>query len=558
MRRYTFGLVALLLGLAPWHQAMRADAPRYTIENLGTFSGVVPTITGINASGQMSGFIDIPAGSRAVRYSGGNWSLVPGLDTMNSYAYGINAAGDLTGYRDTPAGQRAFRYRDGVGVEDIEPLAGGTFTNGFAINNAGVVVGYGDATGGILPAFSAAPGGPTTALPGLGGLLTIACGINDAGQVAGSALNDAFVQHAIRIEPGASAATDIGSFVGPGGSSAACAIDAAGRVGGQADSASGPHAFRFGPPLVDLDTFGSPGSNTESIADGTSVGFYTAGTAKRAFVHTDADGTIDLNTLVDNGAGWVLTTAKAINTNGTIVGEGTFNGVRSVFRLTKVASEPPDTTPPVISSVTANPAIIDVPNGNMVTVTVSTVAVDAVDPNPVCGLSSITSTGSTPSDYQLLSEVTASLKAVGGQSYTLTVTCTDASGNSSSGATVVFVTPDTTAPVISLVTATPSVIWPPNGKMVPVSVSVSATDNVDANPVCSLKSISGAAAEDFEITGQFTALVRAEKNKDGSSRVYSLKVKCSDAAGNRAFASVGVTVTNKDPQAINGISRKNK
>ena len=48
------------------------------------------------------------------------------------------------------------------------------------------------------------------------------------------------------------------------------------------------------------------------------------------------------------------------------------------------------------------------------------------------------------------------------------------------------------------------------------------------------------------VSRPFTALVRAEKNKDGSSRVYSLKVKCSDAAGNRAFASVGVTVTNKD------------
>jgi len=276
------------------------------------------------------------------------------------------------------------------------------------------------------------------------------------------------------------------------------------------------------------------------MAGGVSVGRYSAGTGTSAFVHTDADGTIDLNTLVDNGAGWVLTNAKAINVNGTIVGEGTFNGAPALFRLTKVTSEPADTTAPVISGVTANPSTIVFPNGSMVAVSLSVDVLDAVDPAPVCALTSITSTGSTADDYAVAGQLAASVKAVGGQSYTLTVTCTDASGNASSAATVVDVLRDTTAPVISEVSATPAVIWPPNGKMVPVSVSVKATDNVDASPVCSLKSITGAAG-DFVITGPFTANVRAEKN-----HVYELHVKCTDNAGNRSYASATVTVGNKD------------
>ena len=53
MRRYTFAVVAVLLFLLPGHRSVRADAARYTIENLGDKDGLLPTITGINAAGQV-------------------------------------------------------------------------------------------------------------------------------------------------------------------------------------------------------------------------------------------------------------------------------------------------------------------------------------------------------------------------------------------------------------------------------------------------------------------------------------------------------------------------
>ena len=42
--------------------------------------------------------------------------------------------------------------------------------------------------------------------------------------------------------------------------------------------------------------------------------------------------------------------------------------------------------------------------------------------------------------------------------------------------------PDVTPPTINALSASPNVLWPPNHKFVPVSVSVSATDNCGGTP----------------------------------------------------------------------------
>jgi hypothetical protein len=381
----------------------------------------------------------------------------------------------------------------------------------------------------------------------------------------------------------------------------------------------------------------------------------SAGGALHAFVHTDADGTKDLNSLLDFSAGWGLSQAKAINASGVIAGEGTYNGAPAVFRLTPLSSSTPDTTPPVFTSLTATPSVIWPPRGQTVTVTTTAVATDDsgetpvcklgnitgpgsaptdfnvtgantgtvlaiggrtytfnelcvdssnnvawssvnvtvppdttapvisnvgaspstiwppndalvsvtvavaatddVDAAPACALTSITSTATTADDYAITGPFSARLRATGGRTYTLTVRCSDAAGNSSNAATAVVVPPDTTAPSISAISATPSVIWPPNGKWTPVEVSVTATDDVDATPSCSLQSITGAPSTEYMITGQFSASVRASKNSDGSTRVYALQVGCSDRAGNTSSAQGFVTVTNPT-QVVKGNVKK--
>jgi len=539
MKRCIFAVFALLLAAIPSVKSQGAATPRYTVEDLGNFGGQVPTVTGINESGQVSGVV---GGNRAVRYTPGvGWQDFPALGGF-SIANGINAAGDLVGYRFAAAGLRAFRYSDSGGVQDIEPLAGGSMSLGYGINTAGDVVGYSDAAGGVFRAFRASPGLTAVELPSLGGAFALGCGINDAGQVAGLATTAAGIQHAVRIDPGQPTPVEIPSFDGSAGTSAACAIDADGRVGGQADLSASPHAFRFfGGSLTLLDTFASTLSNTESIAGGTSVGWYVraSDSAARAFVHKDADGSLDLNTLIDEGTGWVLAQAKGVNASGVIAGEGTLNGAPAVFRLTPTATEPEDTTAPVISAVTATPASIFPPNGAMVEVAIAVSATDDTDPSPVCLVTGIDGHGAPASSALVTGPLSGSVRATGGATYTFAVRCTDASGNEATGSVDVVVPPDTTAPVITSVTATPSRIWPPDGSLVPVSLAVSATDDVDSAPVCVLVRITSNAttADDSAITGPLTARLRAI-----GGRIYTLTVRCTDAAGNSSTGSARVVV----------------
>jgi hypothetical protein len=118
------------------------------------------------------------------------------------------------------------------------------------------------------------------------------------------------------------------------------------------------------------------------------------------------------------------------------------------------------------------------------------------------------------------------------------VACTakDAAGNAATPTTFSVVVRDTMPPVISMVYASPDAIWPPNGKMVPVSVTVTATDTVDPNPACALTKVSGSAGA-AAITGQFSANVQSN-----NGAVYVLTVTCSDLAGNMSSASTSVSV----------------
>lgn len=129
---------------------------------------------------------------------------------------------------------------------------------------------------------------------------------------------------------------------------------------------------------------------------------------------------------------------------------------------------------------------------------------------------------------------------LGGHLITLTVD--DGHGGTDSDEVVVTVV-DTTPPAIAGVSATPNVLWPPNHKMRPVSLSASAADACDpAPPACHLVSVSsnepvnglgdGDTAPDWAITGHLAASLRAERSGTGTGRIYTLAVTCTDSAGN--------------------------
>ncbi len=135
------------------------------------------------------------------------------------------------------------------------------------------------------------------------------------------------------------------------------------------------------------------------------------------------------------------------------------------------------------------------------------------------------------------------------------VTCSvsDNSGNPASASFAVTVV-DATPPSITSVTPSATSLWPPNHKLVPISVAVVASDAVSSTQ-CSLSSVTssepdngvgdGDTVGDIQGMSGLNVLLRAERAGGGPGRVYTLTVTCTDGAGNASSASRTVTVQKK-------------
>ena len=126
---------------------------------------------------------------------------------------------------------------------------------------------------------------------------------------------------------------------------------------------------------------------------------------------------------------------------------------------------------------------------------------------------------------------------------TVSCTATDTHGNFSTGSFVVTVN-DTTAPAVTSTMPSPSVLWPANGSMVTVHVTVDASDIVSdtTSHISRITGNDGATAADWEITGKLTARLRAERSGGGHGRTYTLTVKTKDEAGNTTTSTTTVVV----------------
>ncbi len=134
---------------------------------------------------------------------------------------------------------------------------------------------------------------------------------------------------------------------------------------------------------------------------------------------------------------------------------------------------------------------------------------------------------------------------------TTPVTCTavDAAGNTTSSTFNVTVN-DVEPPVISGAAPSVSQLWPPNHKMVDVTIAYTATDNcgvagstlaVTSNePVNGLGD--GNTAPDWEVVDAHHIRLRAERAGPGSGRVYTVTITVTDIHGNRSSTAVTVTV----------------
>jgi hypothetical protein len=102
-----------------------------------------------------------------------------------------------------------------------------------------------------------------------------------------------------------------------------------------------------------------------------------------------------------------------------------------------------------------------------------------------------------------------------------------------------------TAPKIATLSAEPNILWPPNHKMVHVSLTGATTGGCGA-VTCRIASVSSNepinADGDWVISGNLTLNLRADRLGTGTGRVYSITVQCTDGAGNSASRAVDVSV----------------
>jgi hypothetical protein len=132
---------------------------------------------------------------------------------------------------------------------------------------------------------------------------------------------------------------------------------------------------------------------------------------------------------------------------------------------------------------------------------------------------------------------------------TITWTATDGGGNSTSAPQTVTVAAP--PPVISGVQATPPVLWPPNHKLVNVTVDYTVTGGCGA-VTCVVDSITssepdnglgdGDTASDWQIVDAHHVRLRAERAGGGPGRVYTIHITCTDGYGHATSSSVTVTV----------------
>jgi len=304
-----------------------ADAPSYTVTDLGTFPGrSYGFAKDINASGQVVG------------------DFSTGASSNDTHAFRTTATGRIDA------------------ASDLGTLPGGSYSYAAGISASGQVVGVGDfgtSGGGDMHAFRTTATGRIDATSDLGTLpgdQSSASGINASGQVVGGSYYSYIDgDHAFRTTATGriDAASDLGTL--PGGSySEAIGINASGQVVGYSNfgtSGGDQHAFRTTATgridaASDLGTL--PGdSSSEAIginASGQVVGY--SGTSGVPYAHAflyDDSATPhmrNLNSLIPSDSGVTLTEAQGINDLGQIAATGTINGQTHAFRLTPNSAYP--------------------------------------------------------------------------------------------------------------------------------------------------------------------------------------------------------------------------
>jgi hypothetical protein len=180
---------------------------------------------------------------------------------------------------------------------------------------------------------------------------------------------------------------------------------------------------------------------------------------------------------------------------------------------------------------------VNADSSGTVVVSYTPTATDAVGPTPT--ITCVPASGST--------------FAVG----TTTVTCTakDAAGNISAPSSFTVTVRDVTPPVFGSASVSPSLLWPPNGAIVPVTVTVNATDSGTG-----VVRFAWAVIDEYgtyQPTGTVTVagngpfsfqvpLLADRRGNDKDGRHYTIKITAFDGAGNGVLLATPLVVNVHD------------
>jgi probable HAF family extracellular repeat protein len=548
-----------------------------TMLDYGTLGGTISAAQAISDASQATGYSYVSSSNLEVHAFLSSGTQLQDLGTLGgsySFGLGVNSAGQVTGDSGTSGDleRHGFLFSGGV-MKDLGTL-GGTASFVFGLNNHGLVAGDSSTADELEVHAFVHDGNTMTDLGTLGGTLSVSYGINDAGQVAGDSTtaNDA-ENHGFIWSNGVM--QDLGTL--GGGYSTVWDMNNLGAVVGVSTNALGQqHAFLWkNSAMHDLNSFLPANSGWE---------------LNSAIFVNDA-GQIVGEGMYQGQTLWYLLTLIENPNQPPVARAGPDQIVECAGAMTRVmldgtASFDPEGGPltfewsenDVVFARTPLVAVDLPPGSHTLRLSVSdqngassedTVAIGIVDTTPPvvqCSGPVFVSVGAecqaaipdlltdlvatdlcTPSEALVKGQVPAVGTPVGAGEHSVVLSVVDAAGNTST--CVVQVTAlDRTPPVIASVSASPSVIRPLNHQLVPVTVTVVASDNCDSAPVSQIVSVQSNQSvgdqsvnsdPDWVITGPLTVQLRAESSSR-EPRIYTLTILCSDAAGNTSSQTVSV------------------
>jgi probable HAF family extracellular repeat protein len=324
-------ITAFSLGMA-----VTNAGPIYTLADLGTLGGSSTMAAGINDQGQAVGSATTMVGyMHAFSSFGSGLTDLTANPSAQGQASGINNAGQIAGTQYLGGQAYATVWSDGAAN-----IIGSAGSYAVAINSAGEVAGM-LVNNGQGTAFVAQNGTVIDLGTFAGGSWSAAYGLNDAGQAAGYGMTANGSFRAFIWTPG-QGYTALGTF--GGASSYAMAINNSGAATGNAQTSSGfSHAFLSnGATMQDLGTLGGIASYGYGINDAGNVVGYSWTTGNNSLHGFLEEGGVmwDINSLLIEAPGWVVTQLYGINGSNQVVGVGIFDGVEHAVLLT----DPPAST----------------------------------------------------------------------------------------------------------------------------------------------------------------------------------------------------------------------